>query len=105
MLTLITETAPPTVIPVADAPIRRNTARYCDGKIREFTARLLDFDGTTYGYAAVAGQTCSDPLDCVALTEDEARLAGTQWAMTRTRAFDVSPLFEVIPLPVGWRND
>ncbi len=89
---------------VTVAPLR-NTARYHDGQVREFTARLIDFDGTPYGYAAVAGQTCRDPLDCVALTADEARIAGEAWAMKRTRAFDVSNLFAVVPLPEGWRND
>jgi hypothetical protein len=83
----------------------RNTARYCDGQIREFTARLIAFDGSTYGYAAVAGQTCSDPLDCVALTEAEAHIAGNAWAMNRTRGFDTSRLYEVVPLPEGWHND
>lgn len=89
----------------AAATFARNTARYCDGLSREFTARLINADGSTYGYAAVAGQTCRDPLDCVALTASEAEAAGTAWAHRRTRAFDVSHLFEVIPLPDGWSND
>lgn len=92
------------MLSAAPAPVR-NTARYCDGLAREFTARLIDADGSTYGYAAVAGQTCRDPLDCVALTAEEARTAGTAWAHRRTRAFEVGHLFEVIPLPEGWRND
>ncbi len=83
----------------------RNTARYCDGLSREFTARLLDFDGSTYGYAAIADQTCTDPLDCVALTADEAHAAGKAWANRRSSAFDVSDLLEVIALPAGWSND
>jgi hypothetical protein len=83
----------------------RNTATYCDGKIREFTALLLGH--LTPVYAAVAGTTCADPLDCVALTEEEAEIAGRAWArrMTVRVATDLTQFFRVIPLPEGWSND
>jgi hypothetical protein len=83
----------------------RNTATYCDGKPREFTALLLGQSAPVY--AAVAGTTCTDPLDCVALTAAEAEIAGRDWArrMTIRVATDLTEFFCVIPLPEGWSND
>lgn len=87
-----------------EAPAR-NTATYCDGKAREFTAVLLS--GTEERYAAIAGQTCSDPLDCVALTYEEAHQVGLEWARRRTVRIgtDLTRFYRVIPLPAGWSND
>lgn len=84
-----------------------NTARYCDGLAREFTAVMLDASGAVFGYAGVAGQVFADPLDCVALTEAEAHTAGRAYAAPRLRmiASDPAMLYRVVPLPAGWSND
>lgn len=85
-----------------------NSARYCDGQSRQHTVRFLGagIRGADL-FAAVAGQTCSDPLDCVALTEGEAVAVGEAWARKRTTmlATDLRTMFEVISLPAGWSND
>lgn len=86
----------------------RNSARYCDGQSRQHTVRFpsAGIHGADL-FAAVAGQTCSDPLDCVALTEGEAVAVGEAWARKRTTmlATDLRTMFRVIPLPAGWSND
>ncbi len=83
----------------AQTPVR-NTARYCDGLTREFTARFTALGHEHVVYAAIAGTTCSDPLDCLAMTESEAQAATKTWLPYYRAAVG-----EVIPLPEGWRND
>lgn len=98
----------PTLAEMCEPAPRRNSASYCDGKAREFTAVLLHApDDTAPRWAAVGGQTCGDPLDCVALTVEEAHAAGQAWARKRTVRIgtDLSRLYRVVPLPAGWSND
>lgn len=78
----------------------RNTARYCDGLSREFTVRFTRLVTGAEFYAAIAGTTCSDPLDCLAMTYDEALALAS--GLT---AYNAGATAEVVPLPEGWSND
>ena len=85
----------------AAATFTRNTARYCDGLSREFTVRFASIGTDRVTYAAIARQTCSDPLDCLAMTYDEALALANDFDATYYHAL----IGEVIALPEGWSND
>lgn len=90
--------------PITTGTPLRNTARYCDGLVREFTVCFEDaFTGRKH-YAAIAGQICSDPLDCIAMTEAEAA-AHCDYLVRRADPRHYAPMGVVIPLPEGWSND
>jgi hypothetical protein len=81
-----------------------NTATYCDGLSREFTVRFeCEFTGHTV-YAAVAGQTSSDPLDAMAMTETEAAVH-CGYLVSRAAPGVAGMPGEVVALPEGWSND
>lgn len=77
-----------------------NSANYCDGKSREFTVRFTNIVTGKVVYAAIALTTCSDPLDCLAMTEGEAKSAAESMI-----AYYRGATAEVVPLPSGWSNN